>query len=103
MSREVINYLLESGIAEDLEGAILIEMNLGDKMRAMIQRMLIKPEKKEAPKPIRLKVIPYKAESVEPVGGSPYREYKPPKEPKQPTKPPEGFDEFKKRWGIKKV
>lgn len=92
------------GIAPNIKSAEIIEINLGDKMRSAFQRMLPQGRKEPTkPKPIPLKVIPYRAESVEPVGGSPYREYKPPKGPKEPTKPAEGMDEFRKRWGIKKT
>lgn len=108
MSTEIAKLLVEAGIAEDIESAEIIEVNLGDKMRSALQRLVVgnqKPKEVTKPKPIPLKVVPYRprTESVEPIGGSPYREYKPPKGPKEPTKPAEGMDEFRKRWGIKKT
>ena len=104
--REIVEYLLEEGIASDYESAVVIEMNLGDKMRCMIQRHLsLRPAKcvDEPEKgPMVLKMKKCKMEGTE--GGSPYREWKPkPEDKKKPTKPEEGFDEFRKRWGIKKA
>jgi hypothetical protein len=107
--REIIEYLLEEGIASDYESAVVIEMNLGDRMRCMIQRNLTLRPCEENPycepsekKPIKLKIKKCKMEGAE--GGSPYREWRPkPEDKKKPTKPEEGFDEFRKRWGIKRV
>ena len=107
MSTEIAKLLVEAGIAEDIKSAEIIEINLGDKMRSALQKLIGGQQTSKEPtkpKPIPLKIVPYRprTESVEPVGGSPYREYKPPKGPKEPTQPKEGMDEFKKRWGIKK-